>query len=120
MFFKTDTIIQRGFKNFLKIFCRKSNMSFRALFLVKLWHCSRSVPFDTCSCRITERSGRTIFRGILNGRSAGVFAVNEVSEITAFEVSKFMRCKVTELQSFSDLTVCIFANYFLPINTRFM
>ena len=35
MFYKPDIIIKRGFKYFLKIFCRKSNMiDFRALFLV--------------------------------------------------------------------------------------
>lgn len=62
MFYKPDIIIKRGFKYFLKIFCRKSNMiDFRALFLVKLWCCSRSVQFDYCSCRITEFTWKNYF-----------------------------------------------------------
>ena len=35
--------------------------------------------------------------------ASGVSAVNKVSEVTAFEVSEFMCCKVTEMQSFSDV-----------------
>ena len=35
----------------------------------------------------------------------GVSAENEVFEVTAFEVPKFVRFKVTVMQSFSDVTI---------------
>ena len=31
--------------------------------------------------------------------------INKVSEVTAFEGSRFMRCEVTEMQSFSHVTI---------------
>ena len=51
--------------------------------------------------------------------ASGVSAVNEVSEVTAFVVSKFMGCNLTEMQSFSDVTF-YFADYFLLTNACVM
>ena len=50
----------------------------------------------------------------------GVSAINVVSWVTVFEVSMFMHCKVTKIQSFSDLSKGIFANYFLAVKAHFM
>ena len=36
------------------------------------------------------------------------FVVNEVSEVTAFEVSRFVRFKVTEMLSCPDATIKIY------------
>ena len=41
-------------------------------------------------------------------------------EVTAVEISEFMYCKVHEMQSFSDVTECIFADYFPATNAWFM
>ena len=50
-----------------------------------------------------------------------VSAVNEVSEVTTFEFSEFIRCKVTEMQSLSDVTIkMFFVDYFLLTNGCFM
>ena len=38
--------------------------------------------------------------------ASGVSAVNEVSEETAFDLSEFMRYKVSEMQSISDTREC--------------
>ena len=38
-----------------------------------------------------------------------VSGVNKVSEVTVFEVSEFMRCIVTEMQSFSGVTTKIYS-----------
>ena len=38
---------------------------------------------------------------------SGVSGVNKVSEVTAFEASEFMRCRVTKMQSFSGVTIKI-------------
>ena len=39
---------------------------------------------------------------------SGVSTVNKVSEVTAFEATDFITCKVTKLQSFSDVTIKIY------------
>ena len=39
---------------------------------------------------------------------SGVSAVNKVSEVTAVEATDFITCKVTKLQSFSDVTIKIY------------
>ena len=39
---------------------------------------------------------------------SGVSAVNKVSEVTAFEATDFIPCKVTKIQSFSDVTIKIY------------
>ena len=36
---------------------------------------------------------------------SGVSPVNEVCQVTAFDVSEFMGCKITGMQSFSDVTL---------------
>ena len=56
---------------------------------------------------MTESSGATILKEFWIADS-GVSQVNGVSEATGFEVSEFMRCKVTEMQSFSDLTIKVY------------
>ena len=50
----------------------------------------------------------------------GVSAINEVSQVTAFEASKFMCYKVTEMQLFSDVTIKMYFRYFLTTNACFM
>ena len=45
--------------------------------------------------------------------ASGVSAVNKVSEVTAFEVSEFMCCKVTEMQSRCNFQNVIIWIYFL-------
>ena len=40
--------------------------------------------------------------------ASGVSALNEVSELNAFDVFELIRCKVTKMQSFLDLTIKIY------------
>ena len=42
---------------------------------------------------------------------SGVSAVNKVSEVTAFEATDFIPCKVTKIQSFSDVTIKIYPRW---------
>lgn len=53
---------------------------------------------------------------------SGVSAVNKVSEVTASEVFQFNYCEITEMLSFSDVTIqfFFFADYFLRTNAFLM
>lgn len=37
--------------------------------------------------------------------ASAVSSVKEVSDVTAFEISEFMHCTVSEIQSFADVTI---------------
>ena len=42
---------------------------------------------------------------------SGVSAVNDVFQVTTFDVSEFMGRKVTEMQSFSDVTIKMYFHW---------